>query len=353
MKKTTIDPLHLHLDEVKAYMARQTFHQIPELKGKPFDISPLAKGEYHLNYRLSSKEETYLFRMNMGSQMGLEDQITYEFKALAYLQNCGRTPRPLFYDDSKEEISRGVGVMEFIPGDDAFNYGTDSDEAARLFADIHAVTPEVEALHLVKEEAAATLLVEECFPMLDVYLHAHNADPTLKSYLAEVRCWMEENKGICDRFFTQLPMPAIINTEVNATNFIVNREARTLHLVDWEMAKYGDPSQDLCHFCSPLTTMWKKPVRLTENQKRSFLKTYAASTTKPGLGETIEERVRFRDPFVYLRGISWSAMAWIKYQDPNWTGVRNESTWNTLTRYMDFSLIRELFDPYLNMGDLQ
>ena len=46
-------------------------------------------------------------------------------------------------------------------------------------------------------------------------------------------------------------------------------------------------------------------------------------------------------------------MAWIRYQDPNWDGVTNASTWDTLTRYMDISLVRELFDPYLAMGDLR
>ena len=346
------DPMDLHIEDVRRYMEAESFANTPELSGKTFHVAPLAKGEYHLNYTLTHKKAVHVFRMNMGSQMGLEDQITYEFHALKLLEDSGRTPRPLFFDDSKSRLPQGVGIMEFLPADDRFDYRTDTEEAARLFAKIHEVKPNAE-IDLVKEEAAATLLVDECLPMLDVYLEAKIADPNLASYLSEIRCWMLENKGISDTYFAQNPIPAILNTEVNATNFIVNRKKRTLHLVDWEMAKYGDPSQDLSHFCSPLTTMWKKPVRLTDREKAAFIRTYAGTTENPLLAASIEERVRFRDPFVYLRGLSWSAMAWVRYQDPEWKGVRNASTWNTLVRYMDFSLIRELFDPYLSMGDLR
>jgi hypothetical protein len=64
------------------------------------------------------------------------------------------------------------------------------------------------------------------------------------------------------------------------------------------------------------------------------------------LVDTLADRVALRDPFVYLRGISWSAMGWVAYQT-EFAGVRNEDTWRTLRRYMDLGFIRSLFDPFL------
>jgi hypothetical protein len=142
------------------------------------------------------------------------------------------------------------------------------------------------------------------------------------------------------------PWPCIVNTEVNSGNFIVNRPLGTLHLVDWEMPRWGDPSQDLCHFCSPLTTLWKTDFRMTGAQKRTFVDDYRHRIGDNHLADTLDDRIRLRDPFVYLRGISWSAMGWIAYQT-TFDGARNPDTWETLQRYLNYRFIRSLFDPLL------
>jgi aminoglycoside phosphotransferase (APT) family kinase protein len=138
-----------------------------------------------------------------------------------------------------------------------------------------------------------------------------------------------------------------VNTEVNSGNFIVNRKRETIHLVDWEMPRWGDPSQDLAHFCSPLTTLWKTDWRMSPAKKRDFLKTYCRHIDDAHLRDTLEERMRLRDPFVYLRGISWSAMGWIAYQT-KFSGMKNPDTWAKLQQYMNLKFIRELFDPIIN-----
>jgi aminoglycoside phosphotransferase (APT) family kinase protein len=150
-----------------------------------------------------------------------------------------------------------------------------------------------------------------------------------------------------ERFFQEDPWPCIVNTEVNSGNFIVDRERENLYLVDWEMPRYGDPSQDLSHFCSPLTTLWKTRYRMPERQKRTFIRAYASHHRDRHLQDTIGDRVQLRDPFVLLRGISWSAMGWVAYQT-DYDGVRNPDTWATLQRYLDLEFIRSLFDPFLS-----
>ncbi len=145
------------------------------------------------------------------------------------------------------------------------------------------------------------------------------------------------------------PCPCIINTEVNAGNFIANRERGTLHLIDWEKPLWGDPSQDLSHFCAPMTTLWKTEYQMSEAAKEQFIDTYRAAISNAHLRDPIWERVRLRDPFNYLRGISWSAMAWVAYQTGE-HAVQNQDTFIKVTSYLNFDFLRGMFDPYLHRG---
>jgi len=56
--------------------------------------------------------------------------------------------------------------------------------------------------------------------------------------------------------------------------------------------------------------------------------------------------VRLRDPFNCLRGISWSAMAWVAYQTGE-HALRNEDTFRKVSAYLHLDFVRSLFDPYL------
>jgi aminoglycoside phosphotransferase (APT) family kinase protein len=171
------------------------------------------------------------------------------------------------------------------------------------------------------------------------------ADPALRDYLREVLAWAGEARRR-EAYFLADPWPCIINTEVNSGNFIANRARDTLHLVDWEKPLWGDPSQDLSHFRVPTTTLWKTDYRMTEADKRCFLDAYRTAIPDAHLRDTIEERVRLRDPFNCLRGISWSAMAWVAYV----TGahaLKNEDTFRKLNAYLDLDFVHSLFDPYM------
>ena len=68
---------------------------IPE--GTKLDFSVLGQGEYNLNYVFTHpvSGEKLVLRINTGSQMHLEDQISYEFSALEGLAVSGRTPKPI------------------------------------------------------------------------------------------------------------------------------------------------------------------------------------------------------------------------------------------------------------------
>jgi aminoglycoside phosphotransferase (APT) family kinase protein len=333
------------LPKVTEYLAGRDWKDVPAMQGRKFTVAPLAQGEYNLNYLIASDSTRLVFRMNIGSQIARDDQIVYEYKALDLLKQSGMTPRPYFVDDTRQFFDRGILIMDYLPGE-TLDYNRDLADAAELFATIHQVEVPQEKNHLICEDAPLSLIFEECAGLLQQYFDSDLADPDIRQYLIDLKNWADTARAN-EKYFQQDPWPCIVNTEVNSGNFIVNRKKRTIHLVDWEMPRWGDPSQDLSHFCSPLTTLWKTDWRMSPDKKRDFLKTYCRHIKNPHLRDTLTERVRLRDPFVYLRGISWSAMGWVAYQT-EFSGMKNPDTWAKLQQYMNLKFIRELFEPFIS-----
>lgn len=306
-------------------------------------MEPLAQGEYNLNYQVRQNGQDWGLRVNMRSQIQREDQIVYEYNALCLLAASGVLPRAYFVDDSRAHFPYGVLGMEYLSGE-ALADRRDLEAAAQLFARVHSVRVAGEN-PLIHEAHPLTMTYEECVRLLPVYLESPLADPALRDYLVEVLAWAAEARQQ-EAYFLADPWPCIINTEVNSGNFITNRARGTLHLVDWEKPLWGDPSQDLSHFSVPTTTLWKTDYQMSVADKCVFLDAYRAAGPNAHLRDTVIERVHLRDPFSCLRGISWSAMAWVTYQ----TGahaVRNADTFRKVSAYLDLSFVRSLFDPYM------
>jgi aminoglycoside phosphotransferase (APT) family kinase protein len=329
------------LPQVAEYLATRDWKDVPVMQGRQFTVAPLAQGEYNLNYLISSDPLQLIFRVNIGTQIDRADQIVYEYKALDLLKHSGVTPRPHFVDDTRRFFDRGILIMDYLPGE-ALNYERDLPDAAALLATVHQVDVPAENNHLIREDAPLSLIYEECAGLLQQYFDSELADPAIRDYLMDLKTWAATARAGED-YYRQDPWPCIVNTEVNSGNFIVNRKKGTIHLVDWEMPRWGDPSQDLSHFCSPLTTLWKTDWRMSPAKKRDFLKSSCRHIQDRHLRDTLEERVRLRDPFVYLRGISWSAMGWTAYQT-EFSGMKNPDTWAKLQQYLNLEFIRSLFD---------
>lgn len=338
------DPFKHYLDLTKSYLQKYCWDGVPILAGKSFAVSPLAKGEYNLNYLLQSGTSQLVFRVNMGTQINRDDQITYEYKALQLLQQSGVTPLPYFVDNSCRLIDRGVSIMEYLPGR-PLDYRLDISGAARTLATIHQVPVNPANNHLIVEQQPLSLNYEECSGLLQNYFNSELADPDIRSFLYDFLAWAELAKQK-EQYFLKDPWFCIVNTEVNSNNFIVNSGRQTTHLIDWEMPRWGDPSTDLCHFCSPLTTLWKTSYRFSPDELHCFLQEYKKNIRSSHLQNTLEERMQLKFPFILLRGISWSAMAWIAYQT-NYQGIRNEDTWQKLRQYLDLDFIRPLFEPFM------
>ncbi|MBE6922213.1 MAG: aminoglycoside phosphotransferase family protein [Ruminococcaceae bacterium] len=307
---------------------------IPE--GTTLDFSVLGQGEYNLNYvfthPISSKK--LVLRINTGSQMHLEDQISYEFSALEGLAVSGRTPKPIVCFPEQ-----GMLVMEYLPGR-ALRYETDMSIAAQILADIHS-TPIPASSRLVRPEAPALAIYQECLEMVQHYYDWEAADPQvislLKTLVAEIG---------------KLPLsepsdaPAcMVNTELNSGNFLINEGGQS-YLVDWEKPLISEPAQDLGHFLAPTTTFWKTDVILTPEQVKQFAADYVAAVGDRMDCSTLPARLPLYFTVTCLRGVTWCAMAYREYCQPG-RQLTNSDTFHKLKAYLEPAFLENILENYV------
>jgi len=305
-----------------------------------FDL--LGHGEYNLNYtfRSPSSEEKLVLRIPMGSQMHLDDQVRYEYEALRLLEPSGRTPKPLYIDDTKKALPYGFLVMEFLPGLPLI-YEHDLAKAASCLADIHNLEVPAEN-HLISPNNPLCAILDECHAMFSRYLGCDSAPTDIKRTISAL---LERGEKIAERY-KDVNIRCLINTELNSRNFLVNDNAKTF-LVDWEKPLYACPGQDLGHFLAPTTTLWKTETILTEGEIQHFLKQYCNNSTRYPEAEALWADTL---PFLTvncLRGITWCAMAWVEYQSPDRI-LKDSYTFEKIKYYITPEFLARLSRDYLN-----
>lgn len=304
----------------------------------------LAQGEYNRNYvwthPVSGKK--LLLRINFGSQMHLADQIGYEYHALSLLEQSGRTPHAYYVDGSRAELSEGVMVMEFLPGH-ALLYETELLRAAAILADIHSMR--VPAKHgLIAPKAPLRAILEECEAMFRIYTDAACADA---GKIKKIRELLQEGWRHAENpLFSKPPYRCIVNTELNATNFLIQENAAAGDrvqdsLIDWEKPVFADPAQDLGHFLAPTTTFWKTDVILQDAEMNQFLEAYINAVSGRYDTSGLLERAAVYIPLTCLRGITWCAMAWVEYQNPE-KKLTNASTRAKLDAYLSDAFLEQI-----------
>lgn len=305
------------------------------------EVQFLAQGEYNLNFLVRTSGRQYVLRINTASQLQLPNQIAYEYQALQLLSGSGVTPRPAYLDDSKQIIPYGLLVMEYLPGE-PLDYSCDLLQAASTFARIHSLTfPPERTAFLVQEPGPFSGIYREASTLLQSYFACPDANPRLQKMLETVLLRAEEKRKEEDCLLRE-PWLAVINTEVNSHNFIVNRKSQTCHLIDWEKPIYGEPAQDLSMFLLATTTMWKRNYILSPQEEELFIREYLAQLPACPHLHTLRDRVQMFKFFNYLRALSWCAMAWTEYTRPGRPLV-NMDTFEKIKAYLEEGFIRACF----------
>ncbi|MDY2626879.1 MAG: aminoglycoside phosphotransferase family protein [Lachnospiraceae bacterium] len=298
----------------------------------------LAQGEYNINYQfihpVSGKK--LLLRVNCGSQMHLENQIEYEYRALKLLEKSGRTPQVYYVDGNRKQMNYGVMVMEFLPGA-ALNYRTDLSLAAECLADIHSVKLDG-ASGLIAPKLPLKAILDECEEMFRVYWNSPFAQDEKKK---KIRRMLDEGWKKIQTADMENIYRCCINTELNSTNFLINGAGYPNYLIDWEKPVYGDPAQDLAHFLAPTTTFWKTDVILSRQEREQFINEYMEKANRRISVNGLKERTEIYIPVTCLRGVTWCAMAWVQYRQPDKL-IFNESTFRKLEAYLEDSFLENL-----------
>lgn len=331
---------------------------LPEKVSEEYRL--LAQGEYNVNYSFTHPLDgrKLLLRVNCGSQMHLEDQIGYEYRALKMLHDSGRTPEVFYSDGSRKYIDHGILVMEELPGH-PLDYMTELGIAAEILADIHSLkVPESMipapgdnsgSRTLIAPEDPLGAILEECEQMVSKYMDSPLGDPMTKNHIRELldTAWNLKNES--DPASVSSPYRCCINTELNSTNFLINGRGEHNYLIDWEKPLYGDPAQDLGHFLAPTTTFWKTDVILNEEAMDAFVEEYISRVAGRFDTSGIAERTRLFTTITCLRGITWCAMAWVEYRMPGRT-LTNESTARKLDQYLGEEFLKKI-RTILKKGD--
>ena len=319
------------INGLEEYVKRVEFLEELDIpSNSKIDFQLLAQGEYNINYLFTHPvtKEKLILRVNTDSQMDLDNQIEYEYNALLQLGESKRTPTPIYVDGSKKYLDYGVLVMNFLQGVD-LDYRKDLYIAASCLADIHSVKVE-ENTHLLCPKNPLQAILDECNNMVQTYYDSPLGCEKKKNQIRRMLSKGQEKLINTEEYKGRR---CIINTELNSSNFLINGENNPNYIIDWEKPILGEPAQDLGHFLAPTTTFWKTDIILSEDDINQFTKEYIKVVGNRFDTDDIEDRLKLYLPITCLRGITWCAMAWVQYKDPNKL-IKNDFTAKKLEDYL-------------------
>jgi aminoglycoside phosphotransferase (APT) family kinase protein len=308
------------IEDVRRFLERRDW--VEGLRSVEF----LAAGEYNENFLVRGRAGSYVFRVNHGSQLGLENQVEYEFRALEAVAPSGVTPTPLFYEPAADGLGRGVLLMQYLPGR-SFSYALDRDRAAAVFAGVHALPP---GDGLIVQEDPVQDIARESLGLIHRYpdhpLRSHK--DRLLRYHERIVELGEKTRGL----FSEEAL-CIVNTEVNSGNFLVDEHSGQAFLVDWEKAVVSYRYQDLGHFLVPTTTLWKSDYVYSEEEKLEFLVAYKEHLSLGIDLKALFEKTKLLERTILLRALSWCYMAYYEYTRDQ-RSLRNAETFEKLKGYL-------------------
>lgn len=288
-------------------------------------VSLIGAGEYNENYRIDSGGQSYVFRINHGSQLNIDNQIEYEFNVLKALEYSGVTPVPYHVASYAKEFDTGVLMMSFLPGT-PLQYKKDMEIAAGIFSNIHV-------------QPISDKLIVQANPVMDIVNESNLLlekfqDHPLKDQKKLLLGYRDKMLMLVEESMVQYAQEdlCIVNTEVNSGNFLINADQS--YLVDWEKAVVSYRYQDLAHFICPTTTLWKTDVQYTDVEKRDFLKAYHNELDVKFDFELLCENTFLMEKVILLRAMSWCYMAYYEYTASNRV-LKNTDTFEKIKIYMD------------------
>ena len=292
------------------------------------NIKLLGAGEYNINFTFDEGDLKKVLRINMKSQMNLENQIEYEYETLQLLKDSGVTPKPYDLVTQTNLLPYKYLTMEFLEGS-PLNYKTDMYIAAYLLSKVHN-TPYGDN-NLINATNPFQLMFDECKQMAGEYLAWEKVDKKVSNY---IKTFLEKCQTLIPEEY-DIANPCIINTELNSGNFLIGEGKEDSYVIDWEKALIGECEQDLAHFLAPTTTFWKTDIILSENEINEFLEEYGNYRNF--------DRKRFERYLIFncLRGVTWCSMAFRQYSE-NDKMLMDETTFKKIASYIELEFLEKV-----------
>ena len=292
------------------------------------NIKLLGAGEYNINFTFEEGDLKKVLRINMKSQMNLENQIEYEYETLQLLKDSGVTPKPYDLVTETNLLPYKYLTMEFLKGR-PLNYKTDMYIAAYLLSKVHN-TPYGDN-KLINATNPFQLMFDECKQMAGEYLAWDKVDEKVSSYINR---FLEKCLTLIPEKYS-IANPCIINTELNSGNFLIGEGKEDSYVIDWEKALIGECEQDLAHFLAPTTTFWKTDIILSENEINEFLEKYGNYRNF--------DRKRFERYLIFncLRGVTWCSMAFRQYSE-NDKMLMDDTTFKKIASYIELEFLEKV-----------
>lgn len=203
-----------------------------------------------------------------------------EWALLSALTDDGRAPMPpaLYYDADGSQLGTKAIILEFVEGGSFQAQVTASDDGrpaqldalAKLAADIHAVDVDVLPPEIRRPSDWDTYFDECVAAWREMDAQHIEAMPVFR----HVASWLEQHK----------PEPApltLVHAELQPPNIMIGDDGNLL-AVDWEVAKVGDPREDLGWFLFMSTVA--QPPDIIGTDPEGFARRYRELT---GLGEDV------------------------------------------------------------------
>ena len=292
------------------------------------NIKLLGAGEYNINFTFDEGDLKKVLRINMKSQMNLENQIEYEYETLQLLKDSGVTPKPYDLVTETNLLPYKYLTMEFLEGS-PLNYKTDMYIAAYLLSRVHN-TPYGDN-NLINATNPFQLMFDECKQMAGEYLAWEKVDKKVSNY---IKTFLEKCQTLIPEEY-DIANPCIINTELNSGNFLIGEGKEDSYVIDWEKALIGECEQDLAHFLAPTTTFWKTDIILSENEINEFLEEYGNYRNF--------DRERFERYLIFncLRGVTWCSMAFRQYSE-NDKMLMDDTTFKKIASYIELEFLEKV-----------
>ena len=292
------------------------------------NIKLLGAGEYNINFTFDDRDLKKVLRINMKSQMNLENQIEYEYETLQLLKDSGVTPKPYDLVTETNLLPYKYLTMEFLKGR-PLNYKTDMHIAAYLLSKVHNIP--YGDNNLINATNPFQLMFDECKQMAGEYLAWDKSDEKVSSYINR---FLEKCLTLIPEKYS-IANPCIINTELNSGNFLIGEGKEDSYVIDWEKALIGECEQDLAHFLAPTTTFWKTDIILSENEINEFLEEYGNYRNF--------DRKRFERYLIFncLRGVTWCSMAFRQYSE-NDKMLMDDTTFKKIASYIELEFLEKV-----------